>query len=69
MLKVVDAIDNIDSKVALLDYCHRNGIKIVSSMGAGCKVGTFLRRTFLLSTEFQCKTCFGGTLTYSTPET
>lgn len=34
---VVDAIDNIDSKVALLKYCHQNGIKVVSSMGAGCK--------------------------------
>lgn len=34
---VVDAIDNIDSKVALLGYCHKNGIKVISSMGAGCK--------------------------------
>ena len=34
---VVDAIDNIDSKVALLEYCHRRGVKVVSSMGAGCK--------------------------------
>lgn len=34
---VVDAIDNIDSKVALLQYCHESGIKVVSSMGAGCK--------------------------------
>ena len=34
---VVDAIDNIDSKVALLHYCHENGIKVISSMGAGCK--------------------------------
>ena len=34
---VVDAIDNIDSKVALLEYCHKHGIKVVSSMGAGCK--------------------------------
>ncbi|KAL8642113.1 MAG: hypothetical protein Q9228_001171 [Teloschistes exilis] len=34
---VVDAIDNIDSKVELLKYCHKNGIKVVSSMGAGCK--------------------------------
>lgn len=34
---VVDAIDNIDSKVALLRYCQQNGIKVVSSMGAGCK--------------------------------
>ena len=34
---VVDAIDNIDSKVALLQYCHEHGINVVSSMGAGCK--------------------------------
>ena len=34
---VVDAIDNIDSKVALLQYCFANGVKVVSSMGAGCK--------------------------------
>jgi len=34
---VVDAIDNIDSKVALLEYCHKNNMKVISSMGAGCK--------------------------------
>ena len=34
---VVDAIDNIDSKVALLQYCHKHRIKVISSMGAGCK--------------------------------
>ncbi|MCJ1383612.1 hypothetical protein MMC17_006726 [Xylographa soralifera] len=34
---VVDAIDNIDSKVTLLSYCHEHGIKVISSMGAGCK--------------------------------
>ena len=34
---VVDAIDNIDSKVALLQYCHKHGIRVISSMGAGCK--------------------------------
>lgn len=34
---VIDAIDNIDSKVALLAYCKRNNIRVVSSMGAGCK--------------------------------
>jgi len=34
---VIDAIDNIDSKVALLHYCHANGLPVVSSMGAGCK--------------------------------
>ena len=34
---VVDAIDNIDTKVALLKYCHDRGIPVISSMGAGCK--------------------------------
>ena len=34
---VIDAIDNIDSKVALLHYCHSHSIPVVSSMGAGCK--------------------------------
>lgn len=34
---VIDAIDNIESKVDLLAYCHKNGVKVVSSMGAGCK--------------------------------
>jgi tRNA threonylcarbamoyladenosine dehydratase len=34
---VVDAIDNIDTKVALLRYCHENGLPVISSMGAGCK--------------------------------
>nr|POF05953.1 trna threonylcarbamoyladenosine dehydratase 2 [Quercus suber] len=34
---VIDAIDNIDSKVALLQYCHSNAIPVISSMGAGCK--------------------------------
>lgn len=34
---VIDAIDNIDSKVALLYYCQTNGIPVISSMGAGCK--------------------------------
>ncbi|KXH55544.1 ThiF family protein [Colletotrichum salicis] len=34
---VVDAIDNIDTKVALLKYCHDHGIPVISSMGAGAK--------------------------------
>ncbi|CAM1506300.1 Fc.00g059410.m01.CDS01 [Cosmosporella sp. VM-42] len=34
---VVDAIDNIDSKVDLLKYCAENKIPVISSMGAGCK--------------------------------
>ncbi|KAK6336227.1 hypothetical protein TWF696_001790 [Orbilia brochopaga] len=34
---VIDAIDNIDTKVDLLAYCHTQGISVISSMGAGCK--------------------------------
>lgn len=34
---VVDAIDNIDTKVALLKYCHDHKIPVISAMGAGCK--------------------------------
>lgn len=34
---VIDAIDNIDSKVALLNYCYKHKLKVISSMGAGCK--------------------------------
>lgn len=32
---VVDAIDSVDDKVALLQWCVRNHIPVVSSMGAG----------------------------------
>jgi tRNA A37 threonylcarbamoyladenosine dehydratase len=34
---VVDAIDNIDTKVELLRYCHSHSLPIIASMGAGCK--------------------------------
>ncbi|KAH7161278.1 hypothetical protein EDB81DRAFT_338802 [Dactylonectria macrodidyma] len=34
---IIDAIDNIDTKVALLKYCHENDLPVISSMGAGCK--------------------------------
>jgi tRNA threonylcarbamoyladenosine dehydratase len=34
---VIDAIDNIDTKVALLYYCYQHDIPVISSMGAGCK--------------------------------
>ncbi|KAM5545961.1 hypothetical protein V8D89_000087 [Ganoderma adspersum] len=34
---VIDAIDNITTKVDLLKYCHDNGIKVFSSMGSGAK--------------------------------
>ncbi len=34
---IIDAIDNVDSKVALLHHCHTHSLPIVSAMGAGCK--------------------------------
>jgi tRNA A37 threonylcarbamoyladenosine dehydratase len=34
---VLDCIDNIDTKVDLLEYCYIKGIPVISSMGAGCK--------------------------------
>jgi tRNA A37 threonylcarbamoyladenosine dehydratase len=34
---VIDAIDNIDTKVDLLTHCHKEGIKVFSSMGSGAK--------------------------------
>ena len=34
---VVDAIDTVAPKVALIEYCLRNRVGIVSSMGAGAK--------------------------------
>ena len=34
---VVDAIDNIETKVHLLHYCVLHGLKVISAMGAGVK--------------------------------
>eukprot|EP00002_Diphylleia_rotans_P029370 TRINITY_DN5980_c0_g1_i1.p1 TRINITY_DN5980_c0_g1~~TRINITY_DN5980_c0_g1_i1.p1 ORF type:complete len:450 (-),score=107.59 TRINITY_DN5980_c0_g1_i1:189-1538(-) len=34
---ILDCIDNIPTKVALLKYCYDQGIPVLSSMGAGCK--------------------------------
>ncbi|ODV92684.1 hypothetical protein CANCADRAFT_90718 [Tortispora caseinolytica NRRL Y-17796] len=34
---VIDAIDNIDTKVDLIEYCVRNELKIVSAMGSATK--------------------------------
>jgi tRNA threonylcarbamoyladenosine dehydratase len=34
---VIDAIDNIDTKVSLLKFCHDRKLPVISAMGAGCK--------------------------------
>lgn len=36
---VVDCIDMLYSKMAIMEYCFKNGVKLVSSMGAGNKRG------------------------------
>ncbi len=36
---VVDAIDNVTDKIELICFCKEHGIKIVSAMGAGNRVG------------------------------
>ena len=35
---VVDAIDNVSAKIAVIDCCKKNNIGIVSSMGTGNKL-------------------------------
>jgi len=35
---VADAIDTIRSKISLLDYCVKNNISVISSMGAGNRI-------------------------------
>ncbi|KAI3623959.1 hypothetical protein GLX27_002091 [Malassezia furfur] len=34
---VVDAIDNLETKVELLKYCHQHNLRVFASMGAGAK--------------------------------
>ena len=35
---VVDAIDNVSAKIAIIKFCKENGIRIISSMGTGSKL-------------------------------
>ena len=37
---VVDCIDDFTTKTDLLEYCIRNDIKVISSMGSGCRSNT-----------------------------
>ncbi len=50
---VVDAIDNIDTKVELLRYCTSKGIKVISAMGAGCKSDPTMVMVGDISTSFE----------------
>ena len=38
---VIDAIDNVTAKIAIIEYCKANNISIISSMGTGNKLDPF----------------------------
>ncbi len=51
---LVDAIDTLSPKIALIKYCTDNSIKLVSSMGAGAKFDATAIRIKDLSKSFNC---------------
>lgn len=51
---VVDAIDTLSPKVALIQYCLAAGIPLVSSMGAGAKLDSTAIRIADLSQTREC---------------
>ena len=51
---VVDAIDTIAPKVALLSWCLRHKLRVVSSMGAGAKTDLSLIRQTDLWQTYHC---------------
>lgn len=51
---VVDAIDTVSAKIALVEYCTKKNIKIISSMGTGNK---FDPTMFKISDIYKTKVC------------
>ena len=51
---VVDAIDTLSPKIALIQYCLSRGIFLVSSMGSGSKLDATKVRVDDISRSFQC---------------
>lgn len=51
---IVDAIDTLSPKIALIQYCLNRGIYIVSSMGSGSKKDATKVRVDDISRTFQC---------------
>lgn len=51
---VVDAIDTVTSKLDLAEYCYKNNINIISSMGTGNKIDP---TQFRVSDVFKTKVC------------
>lgn len=51
---VIDAIDTLSPKIALIQYCLSKGIYLVSSMGSGSKLDATKIRVDDISRSFQC---------------
>ena len=51
---VVDAIDTVTSKLALAEYCYKNDIRLISSMGTGNKLDPTM---FRVSDIYKTKVC------------
>ena len=51
---VIDAIDTLAPKLALISFCCKNGIPLVSSMGAGAKYDMTKVRITDVSKTFNC---------------
>lgn len=51
---VVDAIDTLSPKIALIQFCLKNGIPLVSSMGSGAKMDATAVRIADISKTYQC---------------
>ena len=51
---VVDAIDTVSAKIALVEYCTAKNIKIISSMGTGNKLDPTM---FKISDIYKTKVC------------
>ena len=53
-LYVVDAIDTLSPKIALIQYCLSKGVPMVSSMGAGAKFDATAVRGADISKTYEC---------------
>ncbi|WP_294405996.1 tRNA threonylcarbamoyladenosine dehydratase [uncultured Clostridium sp.] len=51
---VIDAIDTVSAKLGLAEYCYKNDIKIISSMGTGNKIDP---SKFKVSDVFKTQVC------------
>lgn len=51
---LVDAIDTLSPKIALIQYCLSHGVFLVSSMGSGSKLDATKVRVDDISRSFQC---------------